>query len=84
VEGSGNTSYLEMYYLVDVNYLGPDDTGTMVPSGTSTEFQMFNGLFWNTGKWSIFTSLKLYNHCDYRDSQNHDKLYFWFGLHRRF
>lgn len=66
------------------NYLGPDDSGVYVLSGTSSEFQMFNGFFWNTGKWSISTSFKLQNHCDYRDSKNHDKLSFWFGLHRRF
>ena len=80
----GKATYGFANNWAEENYLGPDDTGTYVLSGTSTEWLMFNGLFWNAKKWSISTSVKLQDHCLYRDSKNHDALSFWFGLHRKF
>ncbi len=52
--------------------------------GTAGEWQMFNGIFWNTGKWAISTSFKLNRYLHYRDSNTHDALSIYFGLHRKF
>ena len=59
-------------------------TGTPVPCGTATEWQMFNGFFWNYKKWSLSTSVKLHNNFLYTDMDTHDAITPWFGLHRRF
>jgi nucleoside-specific channel-forming protein len=50
----------------------------------ATEWQMFNGFFWNYQKYSFSTSVKLHNNFLYTDLPTHDAISFWFGLHRRF
>ncbi len=50
----------------------------------ATEWQMFNGFFWNYQKYSFSTSVKLHNNFLYTDMPTHDAISFWFGLHRRF
>jgi len=50
----------------------------------ATEWQMFNGFFWNYKKYSVSTSVKLHNNFLYTDMPTHDAVTFWFGLHRRF
>jgi len=52
--------------------------------GEATEFQMFNGFFWNYAKWSLSTSVKLHNNFLYSSMNNHDATSYFFGLHRRF
>jgi nucleoside-specific channel-forming protein len=59
-------------------------TGIPVPCGTATEFQMFNGFFWNYDKWSLSTSVKFHNNFLYTDLETHDAISPWIGLHRRF
>lgn len=66
------------------NFLGPDENGIQVLHGTSSEYQMFNGIYWNMRKWAISTSFKLNRHIYYRDSENHAALSLYFGLHRKF
>lgn len=64
-----------------------EDQGEFFPEGPShvaTEWQMFNGFFWNYGKWSFSTSVKLHNNFLYTDLDTHDAVSGWFGLHRRF
>jgi len=55
-----------------------------VDKGTPTEWQMFNGFFWNYKKWSVSTSVKLHKNFIYRETLNHDATSFFVGLHRRF
>jgi len=50
----------------------------------ATEWQMFNGFFWNYKKWSLSTSVKFHNNFLYTDLATHDAISPWFGLHRRF
>jgi nucleoside-specific channel-forming protein len=52
--------------------------------GVATEWQMFNGFFWNYKKWSLSTSVKLHNNFLYFDGETHDAISPWVGLHRRF
>jgi len=52
--------------------------------GEATEWQMFNGFFWNYKKWSLSTNVKLHKNFLYSSANNHDATSFFFGLHRRF
>ena len=52
--------------------------------GVTTEWQMFNGFFWNYDKWSVSTSVKFHNNFLYTDLETHDAISPWIGLHRRF
>lgn len=52
--------------------------------GEATEFQMFNGLFWNYQKWSLSTSVKLHNNFLYKSLNEHNATSIFVGLHRRF
>jgi nucleoside-specific channel-forming protein len=54
------------------------------PEHVATEWQMFNGFFWNYKKWSLSTSVKFHNNFLYTDLETHDAISPWIGLHRRF
>lgn len=60
------------------------DANGKVGTHVATEWQMFNGFFWNYKKWSLSTSVKFHNNFLYTDLNSHDAISPWVGLHRRF
>lgn len=65
------------------NYL-QNVAGSENKVGTTDEFVMYNGFFWQAKKWALSTGFEFHIHWQYRDYANHDKLSLFFGLHRRF
>ena len=67
-----------------------EDLGVIYDDGedkyehVATEWQMFNGFFWNYKKYSVSTSVKLHNNFLYTDMPTHDAVSIFVGLHRRF
>ncbi|MBC8415447.1 MAG: hypothetical protein H8E11_03360, partial [Candidatus Cloacimonetes bacterium] len=60
------------------------DANGVIGTHVATEWQMFNGFFWNYKKWSLSTSIKFHNNFLYTDLATHDAISPWIGLHRRF
>jgi len=52
--------------------------------GKGDEFQMFNGFYYNKDNYSLSYSVKLHNHFAYQNTENHDAVTHFFGVHYRF
>jgi len=51
--------------------------------GTHDEFQMYNGFYYNKENYSLSYSVKLHNHFSYNNTENHDAVTHFFGVHYR-
>ncbi len=69
----------------NISYQGWSDIGFGNKTASeSTEFQMFNGFFYNKGHYSASYSVKFHDNAGYKESESSDAISHFIGLSYRF